>query len=170
MEEYYFYRQGKCNASTERINLPKGLSIKKQIPNPFVSGMSQMQIGYKMWLSHFILSFLNRGFHRTFVEYNLYDNNQIVSKAVLISKVPIYDFLPHDGIHLAYCETIPSARGRGYYPLLLDYIQNAHPNNNLYMIVKKDNIPSIKGIEKAGFVRYAEGGRVNGTFKITSYL
>ena len=100
-----------------------------------------------------VMTFLFRGFSRVFVEYDYIVNQTIVSKAVLISKVPLYKFLPSKGVHLCYCETIPEARGKGYYPQLLSYIQNDFRSDDLYMVVNEKNYASIRGIEKAGFER-----------------
>ena len=75
-------------------------------------------------------------------------------------------FLPLKGVHLCYCETIEKERGHGYYPLLLKYIQS-DVKKSLYMVVKESNTASIKGIEKAGFVKYASGRKLtNGHFVI----
>lgn len=165
---YYFYKQGTIPPCPQ---LPNGVEIKKGTPNPFVPGMSEMQIGKKKYLYYQIMTLLNRGLHRVFEEYDVIVDNKVVSKAVLISKVPVYKFLPKKGIHVCYCETIPEARGNGYYPMLLSYIQNDKTQKNLYMIVEEHNLSSIKGIEKTGFVRYALGDKLNfGCFVETSRL
>lgn len=83
--------------------------------------------------------------------------DKILCKALLMSKIPEYEFLPDDGIHICYCETASDERGKGFYPMLLRYIRARYPRKDLYMTVYEDNVASIKGIEKAGFVRYAEG-------------
>ena len=164
---YYFYRQ---NVIPPRPNLPEGITIKKRIPIPWVPDMHSMQMGRKKFIYFQFMTILYRGIRRIFEEYDLIIDNRIVSKAVLISKVPIYRFLPPKGIHLCYCETIPQARGKGYYPLLLSYIQNELFPQKLYMIVDVTNTASIRGIEKAGFERYAEGIKNDkGVFEITCY-
>ena len=133
--------------------------------------MHAMQIGRKKYCYYQVMSFLVRGFHRVFKEYDVMSGNKVISKAVLISKVPTYVFLPKDGVHICYCETIPEARGKGFYPLLLSYIQNDMPEKEMYMIVKNTNISSIRGIEKAGFVKYAVGKKTNdGRFVVNSLL
>lgn len=165
---YFFYRQG---IIPPLPSFEEGIKIIKCTPHSIVSGMHSMQIGKKKWFYFQLMSFLFRGFQRVFKEYDIIINNRIVSKAVLISKVPIYGFLPHKGIHLCFCETIPEARGKGLYPLLLSYIQNDYPLCEFYMIVKEDNTPSIRGIEKAGFVKYAEGVKNEaGRFVVTHQM
>lgn len=159
---YYFYKK---SAIPPAPVLGDDVIITKQTPNAVVPGVKSMQMGRKRYWYFMIMTFLYRGFKRVFIEYDIIIENRIVSKAVLISKVPIYKFLPSKGIHLCYCETLPEFRGKGYYPLLLNYIQNDFKERELYMIVEHDNYASIKGIEKAGFIKYAEGEKLrNGTF------
>ena len=161
---YYFYKQGEIPS---KPIIPDGLTIIKQRPHPIVKNMSAMQIGKRRWYYHQFMTFLYKGFSRVFEEYDVVIDNIIVSKAVLISKVPIYKFLPKNGIHVCYCETIPEARGKGYYPLLLKFIQNDMPKKELYMVVDVNNNASIKGIERAGFIKYAEGDKnKKGVFEI----
>lgn len=152
---YYLYKQG--TIPKVPVFDRKVITIKKQIPNPLVKNMHSMQMGRKDYLYFMVMTFLVRGFSRVFIEYDIIVDNEVVSKAVLISKVPKYKFLPAKGVHLCFCETIEKARGNGYYPLLLSFIQNDNPQMELYMIVDENNNSSIRGIEKAGFVKYANG-------------
>ena len=97
--------------------------------------------------------------------FRLYDRD--------IPEIPLacdlYEFLPSDGVHLCYCETASDERGKGYYPMLLRHIRARYPRKDLQMIVYEDNTASIKGIEKAGFIRYAEGRKTSdGRFVITT--
>ena len=151
---YFFYKQGNAPVS---VTVPEGINISKCKPRPLVANMHSMQIGRRKVIYYEIMTFLFRGFARTFIEYDVIKNNVVVSKAVLISKVPEYKFLPRKGVHLCYCETILEERGHGYYPLLLNYIQNDLSSVELYMIVDCQNIASNRGVEKAGFVKYGIG-------------
>ena len=165
---YYYYKQGILPPMPAIEN---GVEIVKCTPHPIIPNMSPMQMGRKRFLYFKIMTFLCRGFHGVFKEYDVIVGDIIVSKAVLISKVPIYRFFPKNGIHLCYCETIPESRGKGYYSLLLSYIQNDLQGTNLYMMVEDSNFASIRGIEKAGFIRYANGiKKDNGVFVVEKYL
>ena len=159
---FYFYKQSIIPPCPI---LDDGIEIRETVPSPWVPDMHQMQIGKKKYYYYQLMTFICRGFKRIFKEYDVVINDRVVSKAVLISKVPIYKFLPTNGTHICYCETIPESRGKGYYPLLLSYILNDMPGEEFYMIVDENNIPIIKGILKAGFVKYATGvKRKDGTF------
>ena len=61
-------------------------------------------------------------------------------------------------------------RGMGYYPLLLKYIQNQYIDKDIYMIVDEENIPSIKGIEKAGFKKFGFGIKEGKQFILKNYV
>ena len=167
---YLFYRQD-LQKKNIKADLPVGVSLIKTSVHPFVKDMNNMQVGKRKCLYYRIFTWLCNPFRRTFLEYNLVKDTKIISKAVLISKVPLYSFLPQNGLHICYCETIPEERGKGLYPLLLNQIQNDYPQRNLYMVVAENNIPSIKGIEKAGFIKYGKGIKNNrGVFIVTNVL
>lgn len=157
MEEYYYYRFPKSAAEIPVHFGDSDIEVKKVLPKMFVEGMTSMNLGKRGFLYHFVCTFLKRGFNRTFVEYDLCKNNKVVSKAVLISKDAVYQFLPPKGIHLGFCETVKDERGKGYYPALLQYICRINPTKDFHMIVKVGNTSSIRGIEKAGFKRYGGG-------------
>lgn len=60
---------------------------------------------------------------------------------------------------IKFCLTLPSLRGRGIYPRvilsILNYL-NTKGMHRIFMCVHRDNHPSIRGIEKAGFMRVGE--------------
>lgn len=52
-----------------------------------------------------------------------------------------------------YCETAPSARGKGVYPAVLSKIvKDCKDNGEILMSINAKNTASIKGSQKAGFV------------------
>ena len=63
-----------------------------------------------------------------------------------------FPFLNKGEFEIGPCFTLPKFRGRGVYPSVLIYILEKNKNSKFYMIVHKNNIPSIRGIEKSGFV------------------
>ena len=166
---YYFYRfeRGRERSIT---TLDEGLIVRNVTPVMTFDRTEEMGIGPLMHIYLEVLTFLKKGFSRVYREMQIVKNGTSRSKAVLVSKVPIYEFMPEDGIHICFFRTNPEDRGHGYYPQLLRYILSKYPDKDFYMIVDEVNIPSIKGIEKAGFVKYAEGDKVGKTFKISRYV
>ena len=61
------------------------------------------------------------------------------------------------------CFTIPTARGKGLYTKVLNYITGDlhYQNASFYMLVNKNNLPSVKGIERAGFSLIGHAGRTS---------
>ena len=93
-----------------------------------------------------------------FCEYQLINkNNKVVSKAELVSWIPIFKFMPRKAYHIGPCFTVPKERGKGFYPYLLNCIIADNPTAEFYMIVDESNLSSIKGIQKAGFVEIGRG-------------
>ncbi|WP_329903755.1 hypothetical protein [Porphyromonas pogonae] len=84
---------------------------------------------------------------------------EVISFAHTIGKIFQFPFMENDGIHIGPCETSIDNRGKGYYPLMLNYIIHSMPNSNFYMIVDEYNISSIKGVLKTGFKPFAFGRR-----------
>lgn len=92
----------------------------------------------------------------TYCEWQLYRNAKLVSTAEVISWIPIFRFMPCDGIHIGPCRTVPDERGKGYYPYLLRKIVES-TEKDCYMIVNETNQSSIRGVLKAGFVEIGRG-------------
>lgn len=62
--------------------------------------------------------------------------------------------LNDDEGEIKYSLTLPQFRGKGIYPAALIKVQRylkEHGYKRVYICVEHDNLPSIKGIEKAGF-------------------
>ena len=93
-----------------------------------------------------------------FCEYQLINKNgEVVSKAELVSWIPIFKFMPRKAYHIGPCSTVPKERGKGFYPYLLNCIIANNPAAEYYMIVDESNLSSIKGVQKAGFVEVGRG-------------
>lgn len=62
--------------------------------------------------------------------------------------------VPARNRYLYYFITLPSWRGRGIYPRLLQYILRSESNENerFWIVHQRENAASQRGIEKAGFL------------------
>lgn len=88
----------------------------------------------------------------------------IRQKSVLIHKSKIFKssrLLKSFGfsnpfITIGDCLTDEAYKGQGIYPAVLSHIIKDHSAEKaIFMLVSPDNIPSIRGIEKAGFKKIA---------------
>ena len=98
-------------------------------------------------------------FGGTFREYQLWRGNKLVSTADVVSWIPQFPFMPKNSLHIGPCVTMKDERGRGYYPYLLLRIVLDNPTKKCYMIVSPKNLPSTRGVIKAGFRPFAKGHR-----------
>lgn len=84
-------------------------------------------------------------------------NGVVVSNAYTIGDIWQFPFMKKDDIHIGPCKTGKEFRGNGYYPILLLSILRESKGRNFFMIVDENNIPSLKGVAKAGFECFAMG-------------
>ena len=92
-------------------------------------------------------------------------NGELVHTSYLLPKCYKFPFLSKWDYEIGPCFTYPKWRGKWIYPQMLKYICSSIGTEKsvFYMIVDETNLPSIKGIEKAGFQRC-------GTIKVTRIL
>lgn len=90
-----------------------------------------------------------------FVEYQLLKNGVVVCDSEVTNWMLSFPFMSRRGIYIGSCRTKLEERGRGYYPYLIAKIKETLPNRDYYMFVDEGNHASIRGVEKAGFYRYA---------------
>lgn len=89
----------------------------------------------------------------TYYKTLLKKNGETVCCAEVIEKCPLLRFLPSGCIHIGPCKTPIEHRGNGYYPMLIRYITGCYLGRDCYMFVHETNKASIRGIEKAGFIK-----------------
>lgn len=87
--------------------------------------------------------------------YYVQNGNDILHTSYVIPACAKFSFMDRNDLEIGPCYTYPTFRGKGIYPKVLSEICRRRANDTLsfYMIVDETNFSSIKGIEKAGFVR-----------------
>lgn len=101
----------------------------------------------------------------------------IIHMSQLTPKIFKFPFMQNNDLQVGTCWTIEEYRGQGIYPFVINYIvDNYLKSNKIFMITRKDNYSSQKGIEKAGFKLYGEGlkkmfgiYKINKLHRITQY-
>lgn len=93
-------------------------------------------------------------------------NKKLINYKLLINDKLSYKSNTHKNVHLMKCinkyhypvigdcYTYESFRGKSIYPYMLQKasIDALQKNDEVYVLVSPDNISSIKGIEKSGFI------------------
>lgn len=96
------------------------------------------------------------------------EERNIIHKSICVSKCLRFPFMKKGDFEIGPCLTVPEMRGRGIYPRVLSSIVKSYRSQNdadFYMLVAPDNRASIKGIEKAGFVRVGTAKKHLGAYK-----
>lgn len=90
--------------------------------------------------------------------YFIEESNKVIHKSYLFSKVFLLKSINKRGPVIGNCSTLKSHRGLSIYPYVINKIAKdviLHSNKPVYIVVNKNNLSSIKGIEKAGFTKLA---------------
>lgn len=95
-------------------------------------------------------------------------DNSVVHTSCVIGKCFKFPFLSKSSAEIGPCNTHLDFRGRGIYPMVLNYIRSMGAYTDYYMLVKTDNTSSIRGIEKAGFLRIGTVEKHHGRWIRTS--
>ena len=152
MSYLFFKHSGTLNFSQ---TLPENYTIEKK-------SLSFNSLNNIFWR---LISFMYRA---NIVVYQIVNHEKggVISYAYVIGPNFKFPFMKSKlDIHIGPCLTIKEERGQGLYPILLTYIVKQHPDGDKYMIVHNQNVSSMRGIAKAGFVLFAEGHRTKFTKK-----
>lgn len=90
--------------------------------------------------------------------FTIKKGKDLVHKSILFDKVFLLKLIKRKGPAIGDCYTNPEYRGLSLYPHVINQIAKQVFKKNakeVFIIVNKDNISSIKGIEKAHFKKYA---------------
>ena len=98
--------------------------------------------------------------------YELEHDGSIIFHAYVVQSVRKFPFMEPGDIQIGKCYTDPAYRGRGIYPWAVREIAKREldvEGRKAFMLVDPSNIPSLKGVAKAGFT---EAGTAAVTFNL----
>tara|TARA_B110000495_G_scaffold149343_1_gene132210 strand:- start:15 stop:533 length:519 start_codon:yes stop_codon:yes gene_type:complete len=97
------------------------------------------------------------------------ETNRIAHYSNVLPKIFKYSFMNKGDLYIANCFTYKDFRGCSLYPFALSYLGGRLNSNVIWGGVSEDNIPSIKGLERAGYKKVAEGykSRILGVYKLS---
>lgn len=90
--------------------------------------------------------------------YTIKENNILVHTSYLFDKVFLLKLFKKKGPVIGDCYTNKLYRGQSIYPQVINKIALETLNKEIdevFIVVDYDNVSSIKGIEKAGFSKFA---------------
>lgn len=85
--------------------------------------------------------------------YYIKDNDRVVHKSFLFDEIFLLKKIGKVGPAIGDCFTNKEYRGLSIYPFVLNHISKEilDEKKEVFVIVNRDNLSSIRGIEKAGF-------------------
>ena len=111
------------------------------------------------WVMHFTRIFSNTNYSILLIRYH----DSLVHRSIVTPGYFRFPFMQKEDLQIGDTWTSPEHRGKGLAVFAIRKIIAgvANKKRRIWYIVEKNNIPSIKAAEKAGFVRYGEGVRRN---------
>lgn len=152
----YVYYRLLATEDAELIPLAQGYEIK--VFSPRLNKLS-LHAGFSpLYIFWFLLT---RGKYKI---YYVFDSEERIEHySNVMPKIFKYAFMPRkNSIHIGPCWTSKSSRGKGLYPAVLSRICQDYKNYNIYIFTDQGNIPSVKGIEKVHFRKFATGFKSKG--------
>lgn len=146
--EYILYKQ-QGTFSNEGQNNELDIRVFRITPFHFFAEIEKFQMKTFILRLYFgiITAFNTKLFY-------VVDNNRLIHYSYLIPCCLKFKFLTKNDYEIGPCFTLKDYRGKGIYPAVLNKIVTSISTNPFfYMMVSPQNISSIKGIEKAQFVR-----------------
>ena len=153
---YVLYKK---NTGVEAVTVtrqpPVGCRVKVLRPVPWKLFINEEKIVFKTALLRLYFWLITQG---TFKIYYVCSENKALHSSYVIPKCGKFPFLRNGEFEIGPCITSAGSRRKGCYYYILEYISSLeeYTNTCLYMIVGSTNIASVKGIEKAGFVKCGE--------------
>jgi hypothetical protein len=97
-------------------------------------------------------------------------NGTIIHYSHVLPKIFKFPFMKKKDLEIGPCWTHEKFRGKNIYPYVLTFIINdlCIPGRSFYIMTDENNIPSQKGILKAGF-RFIAKGNKKGILGIYTY-
>ncbi len=147
-----------CKNKSQSIQIENNNGIKIFVPSVFGKLYISNEIKqFKKTLVRIYFTIMTFGKAKIFYVTSDSDT-KVIHTSYVFSRCFKFPFLGKKDFIIGPCFTHPDFRGKGIYPMVLDYIVNllGEKDTKFYMVVDSENTPSIKGIEKAGFERCGE--------------
>jgi hypothetical protein len=81
---------------------------------------------------------------------------KVIHESFLFEKLFVLRLIDKTGPTIGDCRTVEAFKGKSIYPYVINHIAGVeigkHNREEVFIIVSPNNLSSIKGIEKAGFI------------------
>jgi RimJ/RimL family protein N-acetyltransferase len=109
------------------------------------------------WIMHHFHLFPNRCYSL----YLIYSGHRLVHRSLVAPRYFRFPFMGKDDLQIGDAWTAPLHRGKGLATFTLQELLKLYnkPGRKFWYVVDEENVPSIRAVEKAGFIRAGEGER-----------
>ncbi|MGO1368494.1 hypothetical protein [Senegalia sp. (in: firmicutes)] len=144
--ELYEYTGEDGGAKNSNINK----DFKYGLFKPTILRLCIKNEGFKQWFRNLYWFIISNG---KFSIYYVYREDEIIHTSYCLPKCYKFPFMTESDIQIGPCNTNINYRGLGLYPYILSKIVRDYNNDKtrIFMIIRKENVPSQKGAMKIGF-------------------
>lgn len=159
--KYFFYRYDYMigRQFPEEVSIDKRFNTVLWKPSTLEvvpKGTALLPFGI-WWIMHHLHIFTNKDYSL----YLIYDGDNLIHRSVITPRYFRFPFMGKKDLQIGDTWTMPEYRGKGLASFAIQEIVKLHkkPGRRFWYIVEEDNIPSIRAVEKVGFVKYGVGTR-----------
>ena len=146
---YWFYKRDKSNLVKIKIDNKFRYFFFK----PTIFNLKLHKGSVLLYLFWYIFSFGK--YHIFYIKDS--ETDTVAHFSNILPKIFKYSFMKKDDLFISNCYTSSSYRGCGLYPFALNFICKSFYNSIVWGGVRENNIPSIKGLHRAGYKKVSNG-------------
>lgn len=156
--KYLFYRLEVGNTKQGRVtelqDEYKYVLWRPSFWNVVPSGVSMIPFGV-WWMMHQLRAFANQDYGL----FLIYDGETLIHRSGAFPRYFRFSFMKQHDLQIGDTWTRPRYRGKGLATFAVRQIVELHqrPGRTFWYVVEANNAPSIRVVEKAGFVEAGEG-------------
>jgi RimJ/RimL family protein N-acetyltransferase len=155
----FYYKSADQRSNHAVLKLPAGLTAHFWHPSllNFKPRGASFSIFFVWWLFHFGRIFANRDYSL----FLIYQKQQLVHRSCIFPRYFRFPFMSKEDLQIGDIWTHPDYRNTGLAHFAIQNILHSYEKLGrlIWYVVAKDNIASIKVINKAGFIKVGEGVR-----------
>jgi RimJ/RimL family protein N-acetyltransferase len=159
--KHFFYRYDYVIGSQfpEKVSIDKRFNAVSWKPTALEivpNGVALLPFGV-WWTMHHLHLFMNQDYSL----YLIYDSHNLIYRSVITPGYFRFPFMGKEDLQIGDTWTMPEYRRKGLASFAIQKIVELHkkPGRRFWYVVEENNIPSIRAVKKAGFVKYGVGAR-----------
>jgi RimJ/RimL family protein N-acetyltransferase len=161
-EPFLFYAITPARAETQQADgdLPPGLRF--ELWRPSLTSLAPRGARSPHFLIWWAMHALRMFGNRDYAQLCIYEGDRLIHRSGLFPRSFRFRFMAPNDLQIGDTWTDPDRRGRGLATAAIRHAINLghHRGRRFWYIVDRNNAPSIRAVERAGFLRVGKGVRV----------